>query len=82
MVQKNNFTLRLDDAKRQRVDRLALEFDRSRAWVMQRALDEYLDRQDVLRSEMEQAAARPPDEPAIDHDSLMLALEKLIGRKR
>ena len=82
MVQKNNFTLRLDDAKRQRVDQLALEFDRSRAWVMQRALDEYLDRQDAIRAAMAQAATRQDQEPPIDHDSLMLVLEKAVGQKK
>ncbi len=82
MVQKNNFTMRLDDAKRQRVDSLALELDRSRSYLMQKALDEYLDRQDTLRAEMEKAAGMPHDEPAIDHDTLMAALEKLTGRKK
>ena len=80
MVQKNNFTLRLDDAKRQRVDRLAEELERSRSWVMQKALDDYLDRQDALRAAMQKAAADPV-EPAVDHAALMKALDKLIGSK-
>jgi predicted transcriptional regulator len=80
MVQKNNFTLRLDDAKRQRVDRLAAELDRSRSWVMQKALDDYLDGQDALRAAMQKAATQPA-EPAVDHATLMKALDKLIGGK-
>jgi predicted transcriptional regulator len=79
MIQKNNFTLRLDDAKRQRVDKLASELDRSRSWVMQKALDDYLDRQDAIRAAMQKTVN--DNEPAVDHNALMKALDKLIGGK-
>jgi predicted transcriptional regulator len=79
MIQKNNFTLRLDDAKRQRVDKLASELDRSRSWVMQKALDDYLDRQDAIRAAIQKAVN--DNEPAVDHATLMKALNKLIGGK-
>ncbi len=47
---------------------------------MQKALDDYLDGQDALRAAMQKAATQPA-EPAVDHATLMKALDKLIGGK-
>jgi hypothetical protein len=46
---------------------------------MQKALDDYLDRQDAIRAAMQKAVN--DNEPAVDHGTLMKALNKLIGGK-
>ena len=38
MIRKANFTVRLDDETRARVDRLAEKLDRNRSWVVEEAI--------------------------------------------
>lgn len=51
MAQSAVVTARIDDALIQRMDRLAASYDRSRGWVIARALERYLDEElDLLDS--------------------------------
>ena len=77
MVQKNNFTLRLDGETRQRVGQAAKDLDRSSAWVIHQALRAYLDQQDWLKRQLEKSGAE--EGPPIPHETLMRALNDAIG---
>jgi predicted transcriptional regulator len=82
MTRKANFTVRLDDDTRARIDKLAEQLDRNRSWVIEEALTTYLDQQAWLTSEIRYGAELPENEPAIDHEALMQVVEALISGKR
>jgi predicted transcriptional regulator len=79
MIRKANFTVRLDDDTRARVDRLATQLDRNRSWVIEEAIRTYLDQQAWLSDEIRFGADVPATEPTIDHETLLKAVETLVS---
>ncbi|MBV5262595.1 CopG family ribbon-helix-helix protein [Pinisolibacter aquiterrae] len=51
------FTVRLDDEKARKLDRLASRLDRSRSWVAAQAIDDYLAREEWQIAEIEAGLA-------------------------
>jgi predicted transcriptional regulator len=78
MIRKANFTVRLDDDTRARVDRLATQLDRNRSWVIEEAIRTYLDQQAWLDDEIRFGAEVPATEPTIDHEALLRAVDALV----
>jgi predicted transcriptional regulator len=79
MIRKANFTVRLDDDTRARVDRLATQLDRNRSWVIEEAIRTYLDQQAWLADEIRFGADIPATEPTIDHETLLKAVGTLVS---
>lgn len=51
------FTVRLDDEKARKLDRLASRLDRSRSWLAAQAIDDYLAREEWQIAEIEAGIA-------------------------
>ena len=76
----SNISVNLKDTKIMQIDRLAQHLDRTRSWVINEALDEYLSKQEgmlaAIREAVQQADAepdggRPHDEVAEDARRLL-----------
>jgi predicted transcriptional regulator len=75
MAIMRNISIRIDDATRDRLDQLASNRDRSRNWVVQEALAQYIHQQDE-REEMIQEGLRDIEAGnVVSHEDVMAAVE-------
>lgn len=72
MVSTKVVTLRVDDTLRSRVDAVAKELGHSRAWVIHKALDDYLE--DVEDTEITRQRMADPEDAVVPLDEAMTQL--------
>ena len=76
-----NTTVRLDEATRAKLDRIAKHEDRSRAWVISEAIRQYLAHQEWMLAQIEEGIAQADRGELIPHDEVMSELEAMITKK-
>jgi len=81
-VTARNVSLRMDDEKIDRIDRLAAELGRSRAWVLNQAADRYLEYEEWFVRRVREGMADAEAGRILSHDELMAGLREKIGRTR
>lgn len=75
-----NISLRMDDEKIDRIDRLAAELGRSRAWVLNQAADRYLAYEEWFEQQVQSGIADAESGNTVPHDQLMSELRRKIGQ--
>ena len=79
MVAKTT-TIRIDDAVLGRVNSLAKSMSRSRNWVIQQAVDRYLDYEEWFVDQVEQGIEEVKRGKTIPHDEVMAELRKKVAK--
>ena len=75
-----NISLRMDNEKIDRIDRLAAELGRSRAWVLNQAADRYLEYEEWFEQQVHAGVADAESGNTVPHDQLMSELRQKIGQ--
>jgi predicted transcriptional regulator len=76
-------SIRVDERKLKRLDRLARTMDRPRSWVLSQAIDRYIEHQDWFAREVERGVEQADRGELISHDEVMSEVrEKLRKRRR
>jgi len=73
-----NISLRMDDDKIERIDRLAAELGRSRAWVLNQAADRYLDYEEWFARQVHAGVAEARAGATEPHEEVMTSLRRRI----
>ncbi len=81
-MNSRNISLRMDDEKIGRIDRLAAELGRSRAWVLNQAADRYLDYEEWFEQQVHAGIAEAESGDTVPHDQLISELRRKIGQTR
>ncbi len=68
----------LDDETRARLDRIAGTYDRSRSWLIGRAVREYLDREEAYVQAVEKGIEAAEQGELVPHDQVMAEMDALI----
>ncbi len=74
-----NISLRMEDEKIERIDRLAAELGRSRAWVLNQAADRYLEYEEWFARQVQAGIAEEHAGDTLPHDEVMEGLRRRIG---
>ena len=74
-----NISLRMDDEKIDRIDRLASELGRSRAWVLNQATDRFLEYEEWFVQQVRDGIADADAGNTIPHDQVMAEMRRKIG---
>ncbi|HSH42505.1 MAG TPA: ribbon-helix-helix domain-containing protein [Arenicellales bacterium] len=74
-----NISLRMRDDKIERIDRLAAELGRSRAWVLNQAADRYLEYEEWFAHQVRVGIAEDRAGDTVPHDEVMAGLRRRIG---
>ena len=77
-----NISLRMDDEQINRVDRLASELGRSRAWVLNQATDRFLEYEEWFVQQVRDGIADADAGNTIPHDQVMAEMRRKIGEAR
>jgi predicted transcriptional regulator len=76
-------SIRVEERKLKRLDRLARSMDRPRSWVVGQAIDRYLEHQDWFAREVARGVEQADRGELIPHDQVMSEIrEKLRKRRR
>jgi predicted transcriptional regulator len=76
-------SIRLASRTLKRLDRLARPMDRSRAWLLEQAIDRYIEQQDWLAREVERGVEQADRGGLMPHNQVMSEIrEKLRKRRR
>ena len=75
-----NISLRMDEEKIDRIDRLAAEVGRSRAWVLNQAADHYLDYEEWFVGQVQEGIADAKSGNTIPHEQVMARLRRKIDK--
>lgn len=77
-----NISLRMEDEKIERLDRLAAELGRSRAWVLNQAAERYLDYEEWFARQVQAGIADARAGDTLSHDDVMAGLRRRIDDTR
>ena len=75
-------TIRIDDTVLGRVDGLAKSMSRSRNWVIQQAVDRYLDYEEWFVDQVEQGLEEVKRGKTVPHDEVIAEIRKKIAKKQ
>ena len=77
-------SFRLDQSKIARLDRLAAAMDRSRSWVINQAIEQYLDHEEWFAEAVEEGIAAVDRGDLVPHEEAVTAARDRIpkGKKR
>lgn len=75
-----NISLRMDDEKIERIDRLAAEIGRSRAWVLNQAVDHYLNYEEWFVGQVQEGIADAESGNTSPHEQVMAQLRRKIDK--
>ncbi len=75
-------SIRLEERKLKRLDRLARSMDRPRSWVLGQAIDRYLEHQDWFAREVERGVEQADRGELIPHDRVMAELRGRLRKRR
>ncbi len=73
-------SIRLDDEKLARIDRLAAAIDRSRSWVMNQAIEQYLDHEEWFAEAVAEGAEAANHGDLVSHDGAVTAARDRIAK--
>lgn len=73
-------TIRIDDSVLGRVDSIAKAMSRSRNWVIQQAVDRYLDYEEWFVQQVTQGLEEVKRGKTIPHDQVMAEIRKKIAK--
>ena len=68
----------LDERTRERLDRVAKAYDRKRSWIIARAIQEYLDREEAFAHAVEVGIESAERGELIPHEEVMAEMDALI----
>lgn len=71
----------MDDEKIDRIDRLAGELGRSRAWVLNQAADRFLDYEEWFVRQVQEGIAEADHGDVVSHKAMMDELRRKIEKK-
>ncbi len=71
-------SVNLDEATRERLDRVARAYDRKRSWIITRAIQEYLDREEAFACAVEAGIEAADRGELIAHEDVMAEMDALI----
>ena len=71
-------SLSLDPRTRERLDRVAKAYERKRSWIIAKAIEEYLDREEAFARAVEAGIETADRGELIAHEDLMAEMEALI----
>jgi predicted transcriptional regulator len=80
MTKSVSVTARLDDALLAALDTHAKELDRSRSWVIEKALKDYLERDAAFLAAIEEGIAEADAGLCIPHEEAMRQLDENLAR--
>jgi len=75
-----NISLRMDDEKIDRIDHLAAELGRSRAWVLNQAADRFLEYEEWFIQQVRTGIADASSGNTVPHDQVMAELRRKISQ--
>jgi len=75
-----NISLRMDDEKIDRIDRLAAEVGRSRAWVLNQAADHYLAYEEWFVAQVQEGIADAKSGNTFPNEQVMARLRRKIDK--
>lgn len=73
-------SIRVEDEKLDRLDKLAQAVDRPRSWLINQAIDRYLDEEEQFIAAVEEGIAAADRGELIRHDQVMKNLEARVTR--
>ena len=76
-----NTTVRLDDTTRAKLDELAATLDRSRAWLINEAIRQYLDHQSWMLEKIDEGIEAADRGELIPHADAMAKLDGMIVKR-
>jgi predicted transcriptional regulator len=77
-----NISLRMEDEKIDRIDQLAIELGRSRAWVLNQAADRFLEYEEWFVRRVDRGITDAETGNTIPHDQVMNELRRKIDKVR
>lgn len=80
MAIMRNISIRIDDATRDRLDQLASNRDRSRNWVVQEALAQYIHQQDWMEEAIKEGLKDIEAGDVIPHEEVMAELRACLDQ--
>jgi predicted transcriptional regulator len=75
-------SIRLDEKKLRRLDRLARTLDRPRSWVLSEAVDRYLDHEEWFAQEVARGIAEADRGEFVPHDKVIRDLRRRARKLR
>ena len=75
-------SIRLGDDKLSRIDRLAAAIDRSRSWVMNQAIEQYLDHEEWFAQAVAEGVEAADRGDLVSHDRAVTAARNRIAKLR
>jgi predicted transcriptional regulator len=75
-------SIRVDERKLKRLDRLARSIDRPRSWVLGQAIDQYIEHQDWFTREVERGLEQADRGELIPHDQVMSEVKERLRKRR
>ena len=75
-------SFRLDESKIARLDRLASAIDRSRSWVVNQAIDQYLDHEEWFAEAVKEGVAAADRGDLVPHEEAVMAARDRIVKGR
>ncbi len=75
-------SVRLDDEKLARLGRLAAAIDRSRSWVINQAIEQYLDHEEWFAQAVEHGVTAADRGELVRHDEALKAARDRIAKVR
>lgn len=76
-----SISFRTTEKKRDEIDRIAEAFDRDRSWIVNQALDQYVDTYQYQVERIEKGLADVEAGRTIPHDEMLKRIAKLTGRR-
>ena len=73
-------SIRLDEEKLARIDRLAATIDRSRSWVMNQAIEQYLDHEEWFAEAVAEGIEAADRGDLVSHDEAVTAARGRIAK--
>ncbi len=71
-------SVNLDRRTRERLDRVAKAYDRTRSWIIAKAIDEYLDREEAFARAVEAGIEEAERGELAPHEDVMAEMDALI----
>jgi predicted transcriptional regulator len=75
-------SIRVEERKLKRLDRLARSMDRPRSWVVGQAIDRYLEHQDWFAREVERGIEQADRGELVPHDQVMSEIREKVRKRR
>lgn len=71
-------SITLDQETRDRLDRVAMAYERKRSWIIARAIQEYLDREEAFARAVEAGIESSDRGELLAHEDVMAEMEAVI----